>query len=161
MTNNDILRRLRYALDIDNISLIKIFRLSGYEIDQNTVLNLLKKEGEGGYLNMEADLLGLFLDGLILFRRGPRSTGEFSAAKSDAELTNNDILKKIRIALELKEDDLLEIMKNADVEISKSELNALFRRKGQKNFKACGDQFLRQLLQGLTIRLRGSGAGGA
>lgn len=160
MTHNDILRRLRYALDLGNTSLVKIFRLSGYEIDQNTVLNLLKKEGESGYLNMGADLLGLFLDGLILFRRGPRSNGEFPAAKSGGELTNNDILKKIRIALELKEDDLLEVMKSVDVVISKSELNALFRRKGQKNFKACGDQFLRQLLQGLAIRLRGSGSGG-
>ena len=70
-------------------------------------------------------------------------------------MTNNAILKKIRIALELKEEDMLAILKLADVNISKSELSALFRREGQKNYKACGDQFLRNFLQGLTIRYRG------
>ncbi len=161
MTHNDILRRLRYALDLSDASMVEIFSLSGHGIARNSVLDLLKKEDENGYLEMGAGLLGLFLDGLIRYRRGPRPEADSPAAKEGGELTNNDILKKIRIALELREDDLLEIMKTAGVAISRPELNALFRRRGQKNFKVCGDQFLRQFLQGLTIRLRGSGSGGA
>ncbi|NVN91676.1 MAG: DUF1456 family protein [Desulfuromonadales bacterium] len=153
MTHNDILRRFRYALDISNTTMLEIFRLSQYEIDTATLLNLLKKDVEPGFLECSANVLGHFLDGLIALKRGPRETTEQTAP----ELTNNEILKKIRIALELKEEDLLAIMKCANVAISKSELSALFRGKGQKNYKVCGDQFLRNFLQGLTIRYRGSG----
>lgn len=153
MTHNDILRRFRYALDISNTTMLDIFRLSHHEIDTATLLNVLKKEGEPGYLECSAAMLGYFLDGLITLKRGPRQTPEQLAP----ELTNNEILKKIRIALELKEEDMLAILKCANVAVSKSELSALFRGKEQKNFKACGDQFLRNFLQGLTIRFRGKG----
>jgi len=74
--------------------------------------------------------------------------------KSDTQLTNNTILKKLRIALELKEDDMLAILRLAGVEISKHELTALFRKEGHKNYKECGDQFLRKFLKGLSIRYR-------
>jgi len=155
VTYNDILRRFRYALDFSNATMIEIFRLSGHEIDVSTLLNLLKKEEEPGYLNCSATVLGYFLDGLIVFKRGAREiVGQF-VAKPVTELSNNDILKKIRIALELKEEDMMAIMKCANVTISKSELSALFRSMGQKNYKTCGDQFLRSFLQGLTVRFRG------
>jgi uncharacterized protein YehS (DUF1456 family) len=151
MTHNDILRRFRYALDISNTTMIEIFRLSGHEIDTTTLLNLLKKELEPDYLDCSAGVLGNFLDGLIALKRGPRKTVDQPAA----ELTNNEILKKMRIALELKEEDMMAIMKSANVAISRSELSALFRSKEQKNYKPCGDQFLRNFLQGLTVRYRG------
>lgn len=70
-------------------------------------------------------------------------------------LTNNDILKKLRIALELKDDDIIHILKLADFTISKSELSALFRRDDHPNYVACGDQLLRNFLQGLIIYKRG------
>jgi len=157
VTCNDILRRFRYALDINNTTMLEIFRLSSHEIDLATLLNLLKKEEEPGYLDCCSTVLGHFLDGLIVFKRGSRTTAEQLVAQPVAELTNNDILKKIRIALELKEEDMMAIMKCADVTISKSELSALFRSKGQKNYKVCGDQFLRNFLQGLTARFRDVG----
>ena len=157
MKCNDILRRFRYALDIGNTTMIEIFRLSNYEIDVATLLNLLKKEGEPDYLDCSSTVLGRFLDGLIVFKRGGRSTAEQLVSHSIAELTNNDVLKKIRIALELKEEEMIAIMKCAGVTISRSELSALFRGKGQKNYKVCGDQFLRSFLQGLTARFRGAG----
>jgi uncharacterized protein YehS (DUF1456 family) len=97
-------------------------------------------------------LLSFFLDGLIVQRRGRRESAE--APKPDASLNNNAILKKLRIALDLKEEDMLTLMKLAGVTISKSELSALFRNKGHKHYKECGDQFLRNFLQGLTIRHR-------
>lgn len=70
-------------------------------------------------------------------------------------MTNNDILKKLRIALELKDADIIEILKLADFEISKTELSALFRNPGHKNYKECGNQLLRRFLDGLIIKKRG------
>ena len=70
-------------------------------------------------------------------------------------LTNNDILKKIRVALELKDEDIVKILKLADFEITKSELNALYRKPDHPNYKECGDQLLRNFLNGLIIYKRG------
>ncbi|MFY9311294.1 MAG: DUF1456 family protein [Bacteroidia bacterium] len=70
-------------------------------------------------------------------------------------LTNNDILKKLRVALELKDDDIIKILKLADFELSKSELNALYRNPTHPNYKECGDQLLRNFLNGLIIYKRG------
>lgn len=70
-------------------------------------------------------------------------------------MTNNDILKKLRIALSLKDTDIIEILKLADFDISKAELSSLFRSEDQRNFKECGDQILRRFLNGLIIRNRG------
>jgi len=70
-------------------------------------------------------------------------------------MTNNLILKKLRIALELKEDDMIEIFHLADFEITKPQLSALFRKEDNKHYKKCGDQILRRFLKGLAIRYRG------
>jgi uncharacterized protein YehS (DUF1456 family) len=69
-------------------------------------------------------------------------------------LTNNDILKKLRIALELEEDALLKILESAHAGITRAKLNALFRKEGHKNYRECGNQFLRSFLKGLTLHLR-------
>ena len=154
MTNNDILRQLRYALNINDSTMIGIFKLADHEIEQSNLTGLLKKEDEEGFVNCGDDVLGYFLDGLILHKRGRKENKGGETRKSDSRLTNNAILKKLRIALELKEDDMLGILKLADVEISKSELTALFRKEGHKHYKECGDQFLRKFLKGLSIRYR-------
>lgn len=70
-------------------------------------------------------------------------------------MTNNDILKKLRIALKLRDDDIIEILKLVDFKVSKSELGALFRNEDHPNFMLCGDQLLRNFLNGLIIHLRG------
>ena len=158
MNNNDILRRLRYALDISNPVMIDIFQLSGCTIEQPTLIKLLKKEEEEEFISCSNPLLSFFLDGLIIHKRGRRESDAGQAPKPDASLNNNAILKKLRIALDLKEDDMLAIMGLAGVKISKAELSALFRNKDHKHFKECGDQFLRNFLQGLTIRNRGVAA---
>ena len=154
MNYNDILRQLRYALNINDSTMIKIFKLSDREIERSHLTGLLKKEGEEGFVNCSDVVLGDFLDGLILLKRGRKETKPGEARKPDSLLTNNSILKKIRIALELKEDDMLGILKLASINISKPELTALFRREGHKNYKECGEQFLRKFLKGLTIRYR-------
>jgi uncharacterized protein YehS (DUF1456 family) len=70
-------------------------------------------------------------------------------------MTNNDILKKLRVALKLKNTDIIEIMKLVDFRITESELGALFRKEDHPNYKECGDQILRNFLNGLVIHLRG------
>ncbi len=154
MTTNDILRQLRYALNINDSTMIGIFKLTDHEIGQSILTGLLKKEDEEGFVNCGDIVLGYFLDGLILLKRGRKEMKQGETRRSDSRLTNNAILKKLRIALELKEDDMLAVLKLADVDISKSELTALFRKEGHKNYKECGDQFLRKFLKGLSIRYR-------
>ncbi len=155
MNNNDILRRVRYALDISNPGMIDIFKLSGCTLELPTLLKLLKKEEEEEFIACSNPLLSFFLDGLIIHKRGRRESDAGELPKPDSSLNNNAILKKLRIALDLKEDDMRAIMGLAGVALSKSELSALFRNKGHKHFKECGDQFLRNFLQGLTTRNRG------
>jgi uncharacterized protein YehS (DUF1456 family) len=70
-------------------------------------------------------------------------------------LTNNDILKKLRVALSLRDEDIIEILKLADFEVTKSELTALFRKEDHPNYKPCGDQLLRNFLNGLVTYKRG------
>lgn len=152
MTNNDIFRRLRYALDFSNPTLIELFKLSGEELKQADILALLKKEDDEGFEPLTDALMEAFLDGLIALRRGKRE--DAAPARTSAGLSNNDILKKIRIALELKEADMLAVFKLAGFPTSKSELSALFRTKGHDNYKECGDQLLRNFLKGLTLKYR-------
>ncbi len=154
MTNNDILRRIRYALDLHDTTIIEICRLGGHELDKAAVSALLKKEEEEGYLAGSDLVMNAFLDGLILQKRGQK---EDNAEQKDvpSSINNNIILKKLRIALELKEEALLEILELAHAAgITKAKLSALFRKEGHKNYKECGNQFLRSFLKGLTIRYR-------
>jgi len=154
MTPNDIVRRIRYALNLNDPTMLEIFKQGGHAMDLAGLKNLLKKEDEAGYAACSDKVLGDFLDGLIVHRRGKKEAGPGQVKQPDAQLTNNAILKKIRIALELKEDDMLDILKLGEVEISSSELSAFFRKKGHKNYKECGDQFLRNFLKGLASRYR-------
>ena len=154
MTNNDVFRRLRYTLDLSNPAVLEIFRLSGKNLVQSDFMALLKKEGEEGYQECSDALLEAFLDGLIELKRGKRGGEPAGTPASKNPLSNNEILKKIRIALELKEADMLAVFKLAGFPTSKSELSALFRAKGHENFKECGDQLLRNFLKGLTLRYR-------
>lgn len=148
MTNNDLLRRLRYALNLNSESIAEICSLAGHEIRPIEVLKLLKKEEEPGFVACDNLLMEKFLDGLIASRRGAH-TG--TARPVEGELNNNIILRKLRIALELTDDDMLAIFKQAGVVISKPELSALFRATGHRNYKECGDQLLRNFVKGLTL----------
>jgi uncharacterized protein YehS (DUF1456 family) len=139
---------------MNDSTMIEIFRLADHEIGQSILTGLLKKEDEEGFVNCGDIVLGYFLDGLILYKRGRKEIKPGETRRPDSRLTNNIILKKLRIALELKEEDMLAVLRLAEVDISKSELSALFRKQGHKNYKECGDQFLRKFLKGLSIRYR-------
>jgi len=89
-----------------------------------------------------------FLNGLVTYKRGK----DESRPPQPIELpvTNNTVLKKILVAFELKDDDLIALLGKVGLEVSKGELSALFRRPDHRNYRECGDQLLRHLLRGLT-----------
>ncbi len=154
MNKNDILRRIRYALNMGNSEMTGIFKLAGHDITESAVLDILKKEDDTGYVECSDREMELFLDGLIIQKRGKKENAEDSSAKPAVRVSNNIILKKLRIALNFKEDDMLEMFRLSEFEISKPELSALFRKKGHKNYKVCGDQIVKNFLKGLTIYSR-------
>ncbi len=149
LTNNDTFKRLRYNLNLNDNKLVEIFRLGNVPLERELIQDMMKKEGEEGYRACSDAVLASFLDGLIIKRRGKRENASLEAYHPDFCLSNNDILKKLRIALELKEEDVLAIIKKSKPDITRSELSALFRQKDHKNFQPCGDQFLRNFIAGL------------
>jgi len=152
MKNNDLLRSIQHILNISDTTIADIFKLSHHEIDQATVSNFLKEEDEAGYLECANNLMILFLDGLITHRRGKSNDKPVAGKPIFPPLTNNLIFKKLRIAFDLKEDDLIELMSLADYAVSKNELSAISRKPGHKHYRACSDDFLMALLAGLTFR---------
>ena len=156
MTNNDILRRVRYALDLKDAQSMALFTQGGVALDEAQFRALLAKEEDDNYHSCSDEQLLGFLDGLVLQERGPREGG--SAPKAEgAEPMNNQVFKKLRVALQLKEQDILDLLALAGFIVRKPELTSLFRKPDHKHFKACGDQFLRNFLQGLAMQRRHGG----
>ncbi|MEF9960358.1 DUF1456 family protein [Niameybacter sp.] len=171
MDNNDILIRLRYALDIKDTDMVEIFKLGGIQVTGEQVKKLLLKSRDMYDVvvlnkNVEENTpcdnytLESFLNGLIIFKRGKQEPKP-GQSESPAHLMTNDksvnniLLKKLKIALSLTSEEMLEILAEAGVVISKSELSAVFRKEGHKNYKPCGDRYARNFLKGLAIRNRG------
>jgi uncharacterized protein YehS (DUF1456 family) len=173
MNNNDILIRLRYALDIKNTDMVEIFKLGGIELTVEEVKKILIKPKDScddevtkhGDIEQKKDniecnhfMLESFLNGFIIFKRGvkdpkPGQTEKPVLPVKDSDV-NNVMLKKLKIALELSSDDVIDLLKEAGVMITKSELSALFRKEGHKNYKACGDKYAKNFLKGLAIKNR-------
>jgi uncharacterized protein YehS (DUF1456 family) len=153
MINNDILRRVRFVFDYSNAKMIAIFAKAKVEISTEQIIALLKKEEEEGYQACNDTLMCQFLDGLIIENRGLKPGAEIPTPLK--QLTNNLIFKKLRVALELREEEIIDALALADFAMSKSELGALFRSPDHKNYKACGDQVLRNFIKGLSIKHRG------
>ncbi len=154
MTNNDVLRSLRYALDLGNQALLACFAEQSVNVTPGELAAILKAEGEPGFMPLPDELLTAFLDGFVQRRRGKREQDASAEPPRRTSLTNNHILRAVRIALELKDSDIQEIMELAGVSVSKAELGGLFRREGHRNYQACGNQFLRSFLRGLALRYR-------
>ena len=153
MINNDVIRSLRYTLDVSDAQLTAIFELGGQPITETEVKALLKKDSEEDYVECSDALMAYFLDGLVYFKRGKDDSRP--PQPHELPMTNNIVLKKLRVAFELKEVDMHAIMQAVGFPISKPELSAFFRKFGHSNYRPCGDQFLRNFLKGLTLRVRG------
>lgn len=151
MDNNDILRRIRYVFDLGDSKMISIFALAGREVTRAEVSDWLKKEDDPAFQACPDVELATFLNGFIIERRGP-SDGPPRAPET--RLTNNIILTKLKIALALKSDDMIEILDLMGFRVSKHELTALSRKPGHKHFRECQDQLLRNFLQGMQRKYR-------
>lgn len=148
MTHNDVLRSLRHTLNLHEPKFLEMIRLSGAKITLEEVTAYLKPETDPGYRECPGEALAACLDGLILFKRGRDNTRPFM--HTDPRVTNNVVLKKIRVAFELKEADVIGLIAKAGLTVTKGELNSFFRSPDHRNYRMCGDQFLRALLKGLA-----------
>lgn len=156
MDNNDFLIRFRYALDIKDNDMIKIFKLGNIKLDKDELLKILEKD-ESIRTNCNYHMLESFLNGFIIFKRGVREDSSGEPVKpvfmiKDVSNVNNIILKKLKIALNYSSEDMIETFRLADVTISNGELSALFRKEGHRNYRICGDSYVRNFLKGLTKR---------
>lgn len=151
MTNNDILRRLRYTFDLKDSYVKDIFAEADHAVNRDQIIAWMKKEEEEGYTSMVDIDMAAFLNGFINVRRGKRE-GEQPAPEK--RLNNNLIFMKLRIALNLKAEDILEIMQLAEFNMSKHELSAFFRKPDNKHYRECKDQILRNFIMGLQLKFR-------
>ena len=151
MTNNDFLRRLRYALNIKDNVMVQIFKKGNLIVTREDVLDYLKKDIDEGFKKLSNNDLIAFLDGLIIQKRGEKEDGTpVPQVKVTKNNLNNILLRKLRIALSFKSYDMIKIFKLGGIEISEGELSALFRSEDHKNYKECGDKYIRVFLKGLT-----------
>lgn len=175
MDNNDILIRLRYALNIRNTEMVEIFKLGGLELTEEMVRKLLIKskdtyhrlaetgdpgetEGENERIRCKNSMLESFLNGLITYKRGQQDTKPETPGGptlKNNENPNNMLLKKLKIALSLTSEDIISIFAETGINVTKGELSALLRKEGHKNYKECGDKYARNFLKGLTKKYRG------
>ena len=151
MDLNDVLRRLRYALDVNEADIVRIYAHQGHEITPEHVTSLLLKEEVEGYIPCTHLEMELFLDGLITERRGARDPDAPPCPPTGKPMTNNMVLKKLRIALNFREYDMLNTLNRGGMEVSSSELTALFRKPSHRHYRECGDQLLRNFIKGLSF----------
>lgn len=151
MTNNDILRNLRYTFNLSDTRMIEIFALADFKTDRTQISNWLKSDEDVDYKSINDQTFATFLNGFINKRRGKKD-GPLPVAEKN--LNNNIIFRKLKIALDLKSDDILDLLDLADFRLGSSELTAFFRKDGHKHYRDCKDQVLRNFLQGLKLKHR-------
>jgi uncharacterized protein YehS (DUF1456 family) len=151
LTNNDVLRRIRYAFDLKDNTMVEIFSMADFKTNQEQVVSWLRKDDESNFLKLTDTELAVFLNGFINFKRGKR---EGQQPTPEKRLNNNMIFQKLKIALDLKADDVLDILNLVDFPLSHHELSAFFRKPGTHNYRECKDQILRNFLQGVQLKFR-------
>lgn len=151
MTNNDVLRRIRYIFDLSDSKMIAIFGQADEEVTREQVSDWLKKDDDPAFKNCSDTTLAIFLNGFINEKRGKR---EGEQPKPEKRLNNNIIFTKLKIALNLKAEEIIEILALAGFHIGKHELSAFFRRPNHKHYRECKDQILRNFLKGIQLKFR-------
>lgn len=151
MNNNDLLRRIRFTFNFGDSKMISIFGLAGHQVTREQVSAWLKKDDDPAFQECSDSELATFLNGLINDKRGKN---EEAQPEPETELTRNAIFMKLKIALNMKAEDVLAVMDLADFSMSKHELSAFFRKPGHKHYRECKDQILRNFLKGLQFKFR-------
>ncbi len=151
MTNNDVLRRIRYTFDFDDAKMMAIFGLADHQVTREQLSDWLKKDDDPAFQECSDVHLAIFLNGLIIDQRGNK---EGVPPVPEQRLTSNIIFRKLKIALDLQAEDILVILSLVDMHISKHELSAFFRKPGHKHYRECKDQVFRNFLNGLQLKYR-------
>lgn len=151
MTNNDILARLRYLFNYNDLQVVALFKLAKSEIQEADVTNWLQKEEDPTYVAMSDKELAKFLNGLIIEKRGERDGPQ---PEPEEFLSNNNILRKLKIALNLKSEDILELFAMIDKKVSKPELSSFFRNPDHSSYRPLMDQYLRNFLTALQLKAK-------
>jgi len=151
MNNNDVLRRLRYILDLNDSKMMSIFEQADVDVTRDQVSAWLKRDDDTAFQKCHDKQLATFLNGLINHKRGKK---EGEQPKPEKKLTNNLVMRKLKIAFDLKSDDVIEVITLTGLRLSPHELSAFFRKPGHKHYRECKDQVLRNFLQGLQAQLR-------
>ncbi|NMP17224.1 MULTISPECIES: DUF1456 family protein [unclassified Thalassotalea] len=149
MTNNDILRRLRYIFSYSDAEMLAIFAEADAKIELPSLHHWLRKDDDPKLVNLTDTMLAIFLNGLINKNRGKR---EGEQPKPEKKLSNNITLRKLKIALNLNDADMIELLSLAGIRVGKSEISAFFRKVDHKHYRQCKDQFLRNFLKGMQIK---------
>ncbi|MGX1025182.1 DUF1456 family protein [Psychroflexus sp. MBR-150] len=152
MTNNDVLRRLRYTFNYSDAEMISFFELVDVTVSRSDVSAWLKSDNDDGFAALNDRYLAAFLNGLIVSYRGEK---DGKTPVIETSLTNNDVLKKLKIAYQLKSDEILELFKLAGKTLSKHELSSFLRRPDHPKYKELMDQYLRNFLLGLQLKYKG------
>ena len=154
MTNNDVLRRVRYALRINDKAMMEVFKLGGMNISLEELTALLSKPENFKTCNNKT--LDVFLSGLITYKRGPQKNApEKTEEVPNNKNINNYILRKLKIALAFRSEDMIDAFKTGGINMSESELSAIFRRPDHKNYREAGDKYVRVFIKGITELFRG------
>lgn len=151
MDNNDVLRRVRYIFDINDSKMIELFGLANHKVKRSEVSDWLKREDEPTYQKMSDNKLALFLNGLIIDKRGQKDDSQLIA---EQQINNNIVFRKLKIALNLKTDEILDLFKSIKKSISAHELSAFLRNPKQGKYRPCNDQYLRNFLNSLLEKYR-------
>ena len=146
MTNNDVLRRVRYIFNYNDSTMIDIFGLAGLKVTRAEVSSWLKKDDDEDYKALKDVQMSSFLNGLITKNRGKKD-GPMPAPETS--LNNNKIFMKLKIAFNLQAEEVLDVLLLANFRMSKHELSAFFRKTSHKHYRECKDQVLRNFLQGI------------
>lgn len=152
MINNDYLRSIRYLLNVGDAKMIELAKLSGITVPMDLMKAYLRNEEDEGFVLCNDETMAHFLDGLVYLKRGKDESR--TPTPFEFPTTNNVVLKKLKVAYQLKEDDLHEILGLAGFKIGRSEMSAFLRKNGHPNYRECGDQVLRNFFKGLTLKYR-------
>jgi uncharacterized protein YehS (DUF1456 family) len=150
VTGNDVLRSVRYLLNVPDSRLADLVRLGGGEVSADDLAAFLKRDDEEGYRECGQELMARFLNGLVVYKRGKDESRP--PQPLEVPVSNNVVLKKLRVAFELRDDDIVTLIEKSGLRVTKGELGAFFRRPDHRNYRDCGDQFLRNVLKGLSQR---------
>ena len=154
MTCNDVLIRIRYMFDYSDTEMVTVFAAADLTVSDDQVRNWLFNEDHVLHEPLLDVELASFLNGLINHRRGKRPGPQ---PVPETRLNNNLIATKLKIALNLKGEDMIRILALADFQLSNHELSAFFRKPGHKHYRKLNDQVLRYFLRGLLIEYRSQG----